>query len=263
MNRVVYIFLLSTIIIAAKEHFAKIEPYESVTIKAQTSGEVKKALNDKEGSVVNGVIVKLDDALTKKDLDASLSSLELIKKMIQVNQDMVATLKKNVIKKRELFEKSSPLSSTSISQKNALYAAYVAAKSQYNGVLEKILNLKNQKVTLEQKINRLKDTLEKKSIAVNAKYLYKLMVNKGEFVGVGSPIAIVQSIDRGKLTLFLSKEELDGIGNKSIYINGKKSDLKVNKIWRVADSRYISSYRVEIIMPHPKLFSTLVKVEFK
>jgi hypothetical protein len=258
-----FIMLLLTCFLAANEHFAKVEPFESVTIKAEASGEVVEAKKALEGTVANGVILRIDDLLNKKDLNSTLESLALVKKMIEVNSDMVEALKKNVIRKRALFEKVNPLSTASVNQKDSLYSAYVAAKSQYNGVLEKILSLKNQKVTLEQKANLLKDTIEKKTIAAKSKYLYRLMVNKGEFVTVGMPLATLQSIDRGKLTLFLSKDELDGIQNKSIYIDGKKSDLKVDKVWRVADAQYISSYRVEIVMPHPKEFSKLVKVEFK
>ncbi|HGZ70128.1 MAG TPA: hypothetical protein ENK74_01895 [Nitratifractor sp.] len=261
--RKLFTLLLLTCFVSANEHFAKVEPFESVTIKAEASGEVLAADKGQEGKVVDGVIVHIDDLLSKKDLNSTLESLELTKKMIAVNSDMVAALKKNVTKKRALFEKVSPLSTASVNQKDSLYGAYVSAKSQYNSVLEKILSLKNQKVTLEQKVHLLKDTIVKKTIVAKSKYLYKLMVQKGEFVTVGMPLVTLQSIDRGKLTLFLSRDELDGIKKKTIYIDGKKSDLKIDKIWSVADAQFISSYRVEIVVPQPKEFSKLVKVEFK
>lgn len=50
---------------------------------------------------------------------------------------------------------------------------------------------------------------------------------------------------------------------KQYILIGKKSNLKIDKIYKVADSKHISSYKVEIIVPNPKTFSRLVKIEFK
>ena len=256
-----YLFLIGSLF--AKEHFAKVEPWETITIKAQASGVVTQATINKEGVVVDGVIVQLDDLLNKKDLRSTKESLKLIKEMIKLNSSMLAELKKNMHKKEELYKKVSPLTSSSISQKNTLYAAFVAAKSQYNAALEKILNLKNQKVNLEQKIATLKDIIAKKQISVTSKYLYKLNVKKGEFVNIGMPVATVMDTHKGKITLYLDADEVQAIDNKQIFINKKKSSAKIVKIWKVADVKYISLYRVDIEVPAPKTFSQLVKVEFE
>jgi len=53
------------------------------------------------------------------------------------------------------------------------------------------------------------------------------------------------------------------IKNKTIYLDGKKSDLKISKLYTVADTKHISSYKCEIIIPAPKTFSKLTKIEFK
>ncbi len=257
------IFLLMSFIAVASEYYAKIEPLETITIKAQVNGEVLRTLKSKEGELVTGVLVGLDDKLNREDLNTTLESLLLTKKMVDLNRKMVAGFKKSMSQKRALFEKTSRLSTVSVSQKDALYSSYIAAKSQYNAILEKILTLKNQKITLQQRVNLLQDTIEKKTIHIRSKYLYKLMVKKGEFVTVATPLAIVKDISKGKLTLYLSKDDLQDIEKKSIYINGKKSALKFHKIWRVADSQYISSYRAEIIVNAPLQFSKLVKVELK
>ena len=50
---------------------------------------------------------------------------------------------------------------------------------------------------------------------------------------------------------------------KVIYIDGKPTALKVDKLWRSADAQNISSYQAQIIVPAPKIFSKLMKVEFK
>ena len=90
------------------------------------------------------------------------------------------------------------------------------------------------------------------------------MVRKGDFVNPGSPLAQVEDASRAKLVLFLEPEELDQIDQKIVYLDGKKTEYKVNKVWRVADEKFISSYRAEIYIPAPKnSFSKLLKVEIK
>ncbi len=263
MKSILILFALSALLLA-NEHYAKIEPLKTVTLKAEVNGKVVKSLKEKEGEVVDGVIVQIDDALNRKDLQSTFDSLKVVEKMIDINSKMVTDLKKNMQRKLALYEKVAPLSSSSVNQKDALYAGYVAAKTQYNGTLEKILNLKNQKIALEQKINLLKDTIKKKRISIDSKYLYKLNVKVGEFVTVGMPIATVMNLDRGKLILYLAADELKNINKKKVFINGKEeSSAKITKVWRVADSQYISSYRVEVELKAPKEFSNLVKVELK
>ncbi len=263
MKSILILFALAALLLA-NEHFAKIEPLKTVTLKAEVSGKVIKSVKEKEGEIVDGVIVQIDDTLNRKDLQSALDSLKVVEKMIDINSKMVADLKKNMQRKWALYEKVAPLSSSSVNQKDALYAAYVAAKTQYNGTLEKILNLKNQKIALEQKINLLKDTINKKRISIHSKYLYKLNVEAGEFVTVGMPVATVMNLDRGKLILYLAADEIKDINKKKVFINGKEeSSAKITKVWRVADSQYISSYRVEVELKAPKEFSNLVKVELK
>jgi len=110
----------------------------------------------------------------------------------------------------------------------------------------------------------LEDTVAKKSIILHNKYLYKLIVRKGDFVAPGSPLAQVEDASKAKLVLFLELEELEEIDRKTVYIDGKKTNYKVNKIWKIADEKFISSYRAEIYIPAPKsTFSKLVKVEIK
>lgn len=263
MLRVFSIFLIFGFVGFGGEHFAKLEPLETVTIKAEINAEVMQAKENLEGKVARGTIVQLDDRLDRSDLKLTKESLVLTEKMIEVNSDILDALKQNVQKKKRLYEKVTPLASSSTNQKDTLYGAYIAAKSQYNSTLERILNLKSQRITLKQKIDLLSDHIRKKSIQVSGLYLYKLMVKKGEYVTVGTPLAIVQNINKAKLTLYLSDEEVKGIERKKIYINGKETTLKFDKIWKVADTQYISSYRAEIVVKPFERFSKLIKVEIK
>ena len=249
--------------ILADVHFAKLEPLDTVTIKAEASGKAIDVKSNLEGKKANGLIVHIDDSVNREDLKHSKESLLLIDKMIKINQQIAPMLKKSFEKKLNLYQKVAPLSSSSVSTKDNLYSAYISAKAQYSATLEKILNLKNQKVSLEQKIVQLKDIIAKKSIYVKDKYLYSLNVKRGEFITVGMPLAVVQDISKAKLTIYLNEDELSNLDTKTIYINGKKSNLKFSKVWKVADKKYISSYRAEIILDAKDRFSKLIKVEVK
>ncbi len=249
--------------LSAKIHYAKLEPIETITVKSEVSGRVTVAKESLEGKMANGLIIKIDDALDKIRLKKTEESLMFIKKMIELNQNMLKTLKENLKKKKRLYEKIANVVSTSENSKITIFAAYVSAKNQLFLTQEKILNLKNQKTELEQKIAALTDTISKKSIFAKNRYLYKLFVRKGELVTAGMNLATLSDISMAKLTIFLSDEELKNLKNKKIYINGKKTDLKFSKIWKIADSKYISSYRAEIVLKPFAKFSTLIKVEIK
>ncbi len=247
----------------ADTYYAKLEPLNTITIKSEVNGKVILAREDLEGKVADGLIVQIDDRLNREDLKSAKESLKLTNEMIKLNQNILPDLKKSMQKKLNLYQKVTNLDSTSLNNKNNLFSAYISAKNQYFATKEKILNLKAQRVNLIQKINSLKDLIDKKSIKVNNKYLYSLNVRVGEFVNIGAPIATVADISKAKLTIYLNSDDLKDLDKKSIYIDGKKRDLKFNKVWKIADREYISSYKAEIILKPFKEFSKLVKVEIK
>jgi len=219
------------------------------------------ARDELEGNVASGLIVKIDDKIDKIELNSTLSSLRLTKRMLRLNSNLLPSLKRSMERKRELYEMVAPLiDTTSINQKDSLYTSYITAKTQYFSTKEKILNLKSQIVTLKEKIATLRDRISKKSIRVSKRYIYSLDVKRGEFVNVGSLIATVYDISKAKLTLFLSSDELKNIDRKRIYIDGKATDFKFSKIYRIADSKNISSYKAENYFKScPNIFKHLVK----
>ena len=263
MLKKIFFIGATTLFLFSDIHYAKIEPIKKITLKSEASGKVIIAKDNLEGEVVNGLIVKIDDSLDRIDLKNTQRSLKLIKDMIKLNSALLPELKKNMLKKERLYKNVSSINSTSISQKDSLYASFVTAKSQYFSTKEKILNLKNQAVSLEQKIASLRDKINKKNIKVNNKYLYSLDIKKGEFANIGMPLATLYDTSKAKLTIFLSDDELKDIDKKSIYLDGKKTNLKFSKIFKIADTKNISSYKAEIILNPVKYFSKLVKVEIK
>jgi len=142
------------------------------------------------------------------------------------------------------------LTTVSTTQKDNAFYSFASAKKQY--------------LDMQYKVAQLEDSIRKKSIVLNNKYLYKLSVRKGDFVNPGSTLAQIEDTSKAKLVLFLEPEELSELGQKTIYLNGEKTEYKVDKVWQVADEKFISSYRAEIYIPTPKgSFSKLIKVEIK
>jgi multidrug resistance efflux pump len=259
------LLFLSPLLIFAKVHYAKVEPYESVVLKSSVSGLVIDVDLESEGTMVVGKrVIHLDDVLDKISLSDTKKSVKLLEQMLGINQEIATSLSGTVKRQEGYYTRISRLSTASKTQKDNAYGTFISAKTQYLSTKEKIVSLQKQIIDMKYRVSQLEDTVDKKSIILEDKYLYKLMVRKGDFVAPGSALAQIEDASRAKLVLFLEPEELDGVEKQTVYIDGKKTEYKVNKVWRVADEKFISSYRAEIYIPAPKnTFSKLVKVEIK
>jgi hypothetical protein len=261
--------LLLPVFVLAKVHYAKVEPIERATIKSTVTGIIMQADQKNEGSVLTQMpFVQIDDVLDRENLKDTEASLKLFKESLEINQEVLEGLKSTLERKEDYYQRMNELETASQTQKDNAYAAYIGAKNQYLGTREKIINLKKQILDLGYKSTMLKDTIAKKHITFPGKYLYKLMVHKGEFATPGLPLAIVDDISKAKLIVFLDRDEISGIEgekieDKKIYINDQPTDLKIDQLWRVADTQYISAYRARIILPTDYPFSKLLKIEFK
>jgi len=258
-------FLLFPVLMIAKIHYAKVEPYESVVLKSAVSAQVVDVDLDAEGKMVkDALVIHLDDHLDRADLNASQQSLGLLHTMLGINEEIVKSLADALKRQKGYYERLNRLTTASKTQKDTAFSGFVAAKNQYLSTQEKIETLKKQILDMEYRIERLKDSIVKKNIRLRDRYLYKLTVRRGDFVNPGSPMATIQDQSRGKLTLFLEPSEIEGVEEKHVYIDGKESPFRVDKVWHVADEKFISSYRAEIYVDAPRgYFSKLVKVELK
>jgi multidrug resistance efflux pump len=260
---------LLPLFLLAKVHYAKVEPIEQATIKSSVSGVVLVADQAAEGSVLGEkAFVQIDDVLDRANLKSTEASLVLFRENVTTNEEVLKGLKTTLDRKQSFYERMKGLETASRTQKDNAHAAYVGAKNQYLGIREKIITLKKQILDMEYKIAMLKDLIAKKHVAMPGEYLYKLMVHTGEFAAPGLPLAIVQDITRAQLIVYLDRDEIvdaEGgkIENKTIHIDGKPTKLKIDRIWKVADSQYISSYRARITLLPKYPFSKLVKIEFK
>ena len=264
MNKI-FLLLLTPLFIFAKVHYAKVEPYESVTMKSAVSGLIIEVDLDAEGTmVVSKRVVRIDDTLDSVNLKDSKKSIVLLTEMLALNKDIATGLHGSMKRQESYYGRITKLSTASKTQKDNAYSAFTSAKTQYLSTKEKIISLEKQILDMQYKVAQLEDIISKKSIVLTNKYLYQLLVRVGDFVAPGSPLAKVQDASRAKLVLFLEADELEKIDEKVIYLDGFKTEYKVNKVWNVADEKFISSYRAEIYIPAPKgLFSKLMKVEIK
>ncbi|SFZ97723.1 hypothetical protein MNB_SV-5-870 [hydrothermal vent metagenome] len=261
----IFILLLTPLLIFAKVHYAKVEPYESVILKSSVSGLVTDVDLDAEGTMVSGKrVILIDNVLDEQNLKDTKTSIELLNTMLNINKEIASSLSETVKRQEGYFKRISKLKTASKTQKDNAYNSFSSAKTQYLSTKEKIISLEKQILDMKYKASSLEDTLKKKSIVLTNKYLYKLMVREGDFVAPGSALAQIEDASRAKLVLFLEPEELIDIEKKVVFIEGKESKYKVSKVWRVADEKFISSYRAEIYIPAPKKeFSKLLKIELK
>jgi hypothetical protein len=140
----------------------------------------------------------------------------------------------------------------------------MASENQLLSLKEKIATLKKQIADTGYQIFQLADRIAKKAVRARGLYIYRVAVRKGDYVNPGTLLLKAMDLSKGRLVVYLDADEVRGLEKKRIYIDGKKSDLTFEKLIEVADDTHISSYRGEIVVPHPgKLFSKLVKIEVK
>ncbi len=264
MNVKKLLLLVLPLFLFGKVHYAKVEPLERATIKASVGGAITKVDLSAEGQIAgDDVVIQIDDAMDRASLASSKESLTLFKETLKINNEILKGLEKSYTLKKDYFERIDVLESSTQTQKDNAYSALIAAKNQLLGTQEKIANLKKQILDLEYKIDMLQDSIAKKSINLQGRYLYKIMVRAGEFASPGMALAVADDLSKAKLILYLDRDELKGIANKKAYIDGSEEGVAISRIWKEADEKFISAYRAEIILEPKYPFSSLLKVEVK
>lgn len=228
--------LFCSLSLFATEYYAKLEPIESYVIKAAVSGEVVYSNKEIEGKFANNsLIIQLDSEVDKINLEETKKKLVAVNQMIQIERKNYERLKQ--VTTRSDFDKDSQL-------KNAL-------------------NLEASRADLVIKIAELKKSIENKHLEEKSNYIYSISVKEGDYVTPGTLLYEAKDVSQGKLEIYVPIAEIPLIKEKTIFIDGEQSSLKIRKAYEIADSKHISSYKVEIVVPNPKNFSRLVKIEFK
>ncbi len=249
----------------ASEYYAKAEPVDRYAIKASISGAVIKVDENQEGKVSDGrVLIMIDDRMDKIELDASKEKLAFLQRNIDLSKQSVSNARKVMQINQANYKKVQHLASYSTLQKDTKRLAFINSNNSYIQSKSALETLKTQLADLKVRIARLQDSISKKNISIDrGLYIYKLYPRVGDFVTMGAPLVDSADISKARLVIYVNKEDLEGIEEKKIYLNDKATDYKIAKLWKIADSKNISAYRCEIIINQPKVFSSLMKVEFK
>jgi len=233
-----FIFLLALFanIILANTYYAKVEPINTYNIKSSVSGKVIDVNNNIEASIVkNNYIVKIDDKLNQIELKETKIKLHNLKEVLNIHKQTLNSFNK------------------------------VSSKSKFEKNKQKIiiLNTKTTLSDLKLRVATLEDLIKNKTLIEKNRYISNINVKVGDFVNPGMLLYTAQDLSKAKLVIFVSFDDIKTIKNKTIYINEKKTNLKIDKIYKTADNTHISAYKVEIILQKVKNFSSLVKISFK
>ena len=235
MKVFIFCFILVNSLIAS-EYYAKLEPIESYTVKAAVSGKVIFSNSKIEGfKAKNSVIIEIDSKVNQMDLAQSRNKLKYINEMIAIENNNYNRL--NKVSSKSAFEKDT--------QKL------------------KVINLRSSKADMIIQIENLKDTIKNKKLVEKSNYISNISVKKGDYVTPGTLLYEAKDLSKAKLEVYVPINEVETLKNKTIYLDGKKSDTKINKIYSIADSQHISSYKIQLLVSDVKSFSRLVKIEFK
>jgi hypothetical protein len=231
------IFALS---LSATEYVSQIKPYELHQVASNVAGRVEFVDSKLEFTYIDSkkLIIELDTKQDKIELDNLKERFSLAQRMVKIKENQYKS-------KRD-----------------------IQRLSEYEKLSEEYLYLKERDnyKALSKNIDSLEETIERKSIKLDEAYLGKIYVNSGNFVNIGT--LLFDSYDTSKLSieLFARAEDIENIEKKKIYIDGKVSDFKVEKVSNIKDTTNISTYYVKLIKPNNDksyLFSKIVTIEFK
>ncbi|MCK9162260.1 MAG: HlyD family efflux transporter periplasmic adaptor subunit [Arcobacteraceae bacterium] len=220
----------------ASEYYAKLEPYDSFIVKAAVAGKIEYINLNTLGKIVdNETIIQMDDKLDNIELKYSMQKLQSLEEMLNIEEKNYDSIKN--------------LSSKSLLEKDTQKI--------------KTINIQTQVLDLKIKIATLQDKITNKKLIEQNKYIHEINVKVGEYVNAGTLLYSAMDFSKGKLEFFIPIEEANTIKEKLIYIDGEKTDLKINKLYQLADFTNISSYKCEIVLKNPNHFSKLHKIEFR
>lgn len=262
--REIVILTLFFMVVQAKVFYAKVEPYEKFTISSTVSGEVSYINRDVEGRFIKSkLLLKVDDYLERKELQSLNNKLKLIEENIELNRVLKQNYKEIILKKEKNYNSIKELSIKSKVEKDRDYFDLMGSKNQLINVSQAIINLETQKSDLELRVITLKKTIREKNLRFKKRYVYKFLVQEGEMLTPAKPLIELYDTSKAKLIFYVSQKEKESIKKSTIYLDGKKTEYKIDKIWDIADSTHLSSYRAEIIIENQKEFSKLMSIEFK
>ena len=263
MKILTILFLLTTMAFS-KVYYSKVEPYELRNISSNVSGVVlfidEKNIGNKLSSKP---YIEIDSKLDRDELVFTKSKITYLKETVVLNEKMLENLQVSLDKKRENYKKVEALKIKSRVEKDKEFYDLVSSENSYISTQKEIINLKNQIADLELRKEQLIRSIEDKNLHAKGFTLYSLDVKVGQVVTVSTPLAKVADISKALLTIYLDEEDVLNAKKSTIYIDGEKTNYKIDRLLNIADSKNISKYMAQIVVNSPKVFSKLVKIELK
>ncbi|MBN2896469.1 MAG: HlyD family efflux transporter periplasmic adaptor subunit [Campylobacterales bacterium] len=251
-------------LLSAQEYYAKIEPYEIRTIAANVSGLILFTDETMEGNTLSKEhFIQMDDELDRIELEQVNEKIVLLRRSLELNEALVANHEAVLAKKRDNMERIAALKMKSQIEKDNEYYGLITSENSLIATQKEIISLQTQINDLTLRKAQLERSIRDKSLSAPGFVLYSLLVRPGQVVSASTPLAKIADRSRALLTFFLSREDAAAAGQKVVYLDGIKSDHKIERLWTIADEQHLSSYKAQIVVPAPKQFSGLVKVELR
>jgi len=264
MKKILSFLLLGVMALSAKEYYSKVEPYEILTISSNVSGQVMFTDEQKQGERLGkSAYIKIDDKLDRIELNNVRKKIALLKNTLKLNEAMQKNYEEILAKKQKNYDNIKDLRTKSVIEKDREFYDLVSTQNTLLSTAKEVDNLKVQINDLKLRSEQLRKSIADKSVTAKGYVLYALNVKEGQVVNPGMTLSQVADISKAKLTVFLNARDMQRAKGATIYLNGKKTDYKVDRLWSIADATHLSSYKAEIIIKAPKHFSELMKVELK
>ncbi len=262
--KVALILFFSVVVLFGDIYYSKVQPYEIRSISSNVSGLVVYSDENKLGTKLsNEPYIKIDFTLDSIELKYIKENLEYLADSVKSTKQILINTEKSTVKKRINYKKVESLKIKSQVEKNREFYDLIASENLLLNTKKEIQNFQIQIADLklrEKKLNRL---IEDKNLRAKDYVLYDLLVKSGQVVNIATPLAKVADISKAKLIIYLNKNDVVDAKKKIVYIDGIKTNYKVDRVINIADSKNISKYMAHIIIKSPKIFSKLVKIELK
>ena len=260
----IIIVSLFTTLIFGDVYYSKIQPIELLDINSNVSGLILKADENLIGKILSKkTYIKIDSELDEKELSLLNDKIFYLNNIVMSNKKVLINLEESLKRKKENYEKIKSLKIKSSIEKDREFYDLINSKNLVLNIQKEILNLQVQITDLNLKYAQLKRTIKDKNLVADGYVLYALLVKAGKVVMKSTPLAQIADISKAKLTIYLDKADVGNAKQRVIYLDDKKTDYKITRLLKIADSKNISKYKAEIIIDPPKVFSNLVKVELK
>ena len=262
--KLLLLIFLSFSVLYSNVYYSKVEPYEIKKISSNVIGVVTVVDESLLGKkLLNKPYIIIDSQLDRDELKYTNEKLQYSKETVKTDEEILKNLQLSVEKKRKNYKQIQSMKIKSTIEKDREFYDLVASENSFLAIQKELNTLKTQIADLEIRREQLKRSIRDKSFINHTYTLYSLDVKEGRVVNKGTLLATVVDTSKAILTIYLNFEDVGSAKEKFIYIDGKKTSYKIDRLLNIADSKNISKYMAQIIINAPKIFSKLVKIELK